>query len=85
MEATKRALRILARRIQSLDAEIKELMNDLDTLTQSACPGRSPVQGLDMVCGRPRDTTSSAWWVSRPKMGRVGATAMGLKLSPNLS
>ena len=50
MGAAKRALRILARRIQSLDAEIKELMNDLDTLTQSACPGRTPVQGLDMVC-----------------------------------
>jgi transposase len=39
MAAAKRALRSLARRIQALDAELEALMDDLDALTQAACPG----------------------------------------------
>ncbi|WP_255144382.1 hypothetical protein [Synechococcus sp. EJ6-Ellesmere] len=35
MAAAKRALRILARRILALDAELEALMRDLDVLTQA--------------------------------------------------
>jgi transposase len=39
-------LRSLARRIQALDAELKELMADLDGLTQAACPGLRQSYGI---------------------------------------
>ena len=37
--ATKKALRYLARRVLQLEKEIAELLEDLDQLTQQACPG----------------------------------------------
>ena len=46
LAAAKRALRSLARRIQALDAELKELMADLDGLTQAACPGLRQSYGI---------------------------------------
>jgi transposase len=45
MAAAKRALRTLARRIQSLEQEIEVLLSDLDSLTQAVCPG------LRQTCG----------------------------------
>jgi transposase len=39
-------LRSLARRIQALDAELKELMADLDGLSQAACPGLRQSYGI---------------------------------------
>ncbi|MCP9899408.1 IS110 family transposase [Cyanobium sp. Cruz CV13-4-11] len=46
LAAARRALRSLARRIQAPDAELKELMADLDGLTQAACPGRRQSYGI---------------------------------------
>jgi transposase len=46
LAAAKRALRSLARCIQALDAELKELMADLDALTQVACPGLRQSYGI---------------------------------------
>ena len=37
--AAKKALRYLARRVLQLEKEIAELLEDLDQLTQQACPG----------------------------------------------
>jgi hypothetical protein len=39
MAAAKKALRFLARRVLRLEREIAELLDDLDQLTQRACPG----------------------------------------------
>jgi prefoldin subunit 5 len=39
MAAAKKALGFLARRVVHLEEEIAELMDDLDQLTQQACPG----------------------------------------------
>jgi len=44
--AAKRALRILARRIQALEQEILELLDDLDSLTQAVCPGLRQTYGV---------------------------------------
>jgi transposase len=44
--AAKRALRILARRIQALEQEIPELLADLDSLTQAVCPGLRQTYGV---------------------------------------
>ena len=46
MAAAKRALRSLARRIQTLDTELEALMSDLDALTQEACPGLRQSYGI---------------------------------------
>lgn len=46
LAAAKRSLRSLARRIQALNAELKELMADLDGLTQAACPGLRQSYGI---------------------------------------
>lgn len=46
LAVAKRASRSLARRIQALDAELKELMADLDGLTQAACPGLRQSYGI---------------------------------------
>jgi len=46
LAAAKRALRSLARRIQALDAELKELMADLDGLTQADYPGLRQSYGI---------------------------------------
>ena len=45
MAAAKLALRILARRIQSLEQEIALLLSDLDSLTQAVCPGLGQTYG----------------------------------------
>jgi prefoldin subunit 5 len=37
--AAKKALRYLSRRVLQLEKEIAELLEDLDQLTQHACPG----------------------------------------------
>ena len=44
--AAKRALRVLARRVQSLEEEIAELEVDLDNLTQAVCPGLRQTFGV---------------------------------------
>lgn len=46
MAAAKRALRTLARRIQSLEQEIEALLSDLDSLTQAVCPGLLQTYGV---------------------------------------
>jgi transposase len=46
MAAAKRALRTLARRIQSLEQEIEVLLSDLDSLTQAVCPGLRQTYGV---------------------------------------
>jgi transposase len=46
MAAAKKALRFLARRVLRLDREIDELLNDLDQLTQQACPGLRQTYGI---------------------------------------
>jgi transposase len=46
MAAAKRALRTLARRIQSLEQEIEVLLSDLDCLTQAVCPGLRQTYGV---------------------------------------
>jgi transposase len=46
MAAAKRALRTLARRIQSLEQEIELLLSDLDSLTQAFCPGLRQTYGV---------------------------------------
>jgi prefoldin subunit 5 len=53
MAAAKRALRTLARRIQSLEQEIEVLLSDLDSLTQAVCPGLRQTYGV----GCPVSTT----------------------------
>ena len=44
--AAKKALRYLARRVLQLEKEIAELLEDLDQLTQQACPGLRKTYGL---------------------------------------
>jgi len=46
LAAAKQALRTLARRVQVLDAELDELLKDLDVLTQEACPGMRQTYGI---------------------------------------
>jgi hypothetical protein len=46
MAAAKRALRTLARRIQSLQQEIEVLLSDLDSLTKAVCPGLRQTYGV---------------------------------------
>jgi transposase len=46
MAAAKRALRTLARRIQSLEQEIEVLLSDLKSLTQAFCPGLRQAYGV---------------------------------------
>lgn len=46
MAAAKRALRTLARRIQSLEQEIELLFSDLDSITQAVCPGLRQTYGV---------------------------------------
>lgn len=46
MTAAKRALRTLARRIQSLEQEIELLLSDLDSFTQAVCPGLRQTYGV---------------------------------------
>ena len=44
--AAKKALRYLARRVLQLEKEISELLEDLDQLTQQACPGLRKTYGI---------------------------------------
>ena len=44
--AAKKALRYLARRVLQLEKEIAELLEDLDQLTQQACPGLRKTYGI---------------------------------------
>ena len=44
--ADKKALRYLARRVLQLEKEIAELLEDLDQLTQQACPGLRKTYGI---------------------------------------
>ena len=44
--AAKKALRYLARRVLHLEKEIDELLEDLDQLTQQACPGLRKTYGI---------------------------------------
>jgi transposase len=46
MAAAKKALGFLARRVVHLEEEIAELMDDLDQLTQQACPGLRQTYGI---------------------------------------
>jgi transposase len=46
LAAAKRALRTLARRVQLLEAEIAELREDLDQLTQAVCPALRQTLGV---------------------------------------
>ncbi len=46
MAAAKKALRFLARRVLHLEQEIAELLDDLDQLTQQACPGLRQTYGI---------------------------------------
>ena len=47
--AAKKALRYLARRVQ-LEKEIAELLEDLDQITQQACPGLRKTYGIAFDC-----------------------------------
>ena len=44
--AAKKALRYLARRVLQQDREIAELLEDLDQLTQKACPSLRKTYGI---------------------------------------
>ena len=44
--AAKKALLYLARRVLQLEKEIAELLQDLDQLTQQACPGLRKTYGI---------------------------------------
>ncbi len=46
MAAAKKALHFLARRVLHLEQEIAELLDDLDQLTQQACPGLRQTYGI---------------------------------------
>ena len=46
LAAAKRTLRILARRVQALEQELRELQPDLDALTQAVCPGLRQTYGV---------------------------------------
>lgn len=46
LTVAKRALRSLARRIQALNHELADLLDDLDALTQAACPGLRQTYGI---------------------------------------
>jgi transposase len=46
LAAAKRALRLLARRVQALDLELRALQDDLDVLTQAVCPGLRQTYGV---------------------------------------
>jgi hypothetical protein len=50
MAAAKKALRFLARRVLRLEREIAELLDDLDQLTQQACPGLWQNYGVPPPC-----------------------------------
>lgn len=46
MAAAKKALRFIARRLLRLEREIAELLDDLDKLSQQACPGLRKTYGI---------------------------------------